>query len=249
MQQQELVNIIKSFFKSKCLPINSTINCQMKGIYKLNFSKPNLASEFLEYYNNIIHKSNNKLILKYNKYNIINKNIIKTIPNNKNILPSLKKSIKNASSKKDILLKNDKYIQLYKVMKKNYKSDIISEKFIDSGINKYHQSYVHTIIPKKTKTHIKRNDYINDKYINEETYEGIYSFPFMSKEEKYIREKLLDKKNWLNKNGFLVSVGKYKIKDNFIPNYVNATPSESPLIHQFRDVNKYKWINKRGFIL
>ena len=71
----------------------------------------------------------------------------------------------------------------------------------------------------------------------------------MSKEEKYIREKLLDKKNWLNKNGFLVSVGKYKIKDNFIPNYVNATPSESPLIHQFRDVNKYKWINKRGFIL
>ena len=155
MQQQELVNIIKSFFKSKCLPINSTINCQMKGIYKLNFSKPNLASEFLEYYNNIIHKSNNKLILKYNKYNIINKNIIKTIPNNKNILPSLKKSIKNASSKKDILLKNDKYIQLYKVMKKNYKSDIISEKFIDSGINKYHQSYVHTIIPKKLKLILK----------------------------------------------------------------------------------------------
>ena len=41
------------------------------------------------------------------------------------------------------------------------------------------------------------------------------------------------------------------MKDNFhfIPNYVNATPSESPLNHNFRDINKQRWINKSGFIV
>ena len=33
----------------------------------------------------------------------------------------------------------------------------------------------------------------------------------------------------------------------FISNYVRATPSESPLCHHFRDVNKSKWIDKKGF--
>ena len=38
-------------------------------------------------------------------------------------------------------------------------------------------------------------------------------------------------------------------KSSFIPNYVNATPSEPPLNHKYREVNKNKWINKSGFIL
>ena len=78
----------------------------------------------------------------------------------------------------------------------------------------------------------------------------MYSSPFMSGEEKYIREKYLDKKNWINNDGFIVSVGKYKMKDNkFIPNYVRATPSESPLNYKYRDIDKNKWINKSGFYL
>ena len=64
----------------------------------------------------------------------------------------------------------------------------------------------------------------------------------MSEEEKYSREKFLDKKNWINKSGFIVSVGKYTMKsNNFIPNYVHATPSEPPLNHKFREIDKNKW--------
>ena len=72
----------------------------------------------------------------------------------------------------------------------------------------------------------------------------------MNEDEKYYREKFLDKKNWINKSGFIVSVGKYKMKDNnYIPNYVNATPSEPPSHYKYRETNKKKWINKNGFIL
>jgi hypothetical protein len=38
-----------------------------------------------------------------------------------------------------------------------------------------------------------------------------------------------------------------KNSNDFIPNYVTATPSESPLLFRFRDVSKDKWINPKGF--
>ena len=37
--------------------------------------------------------------------------------------------------------------------------------------------------------------------------------------------------------------------NNYIPNYVNATPSEPPSNYKYRETNKKKWINKNGFIL
>jgi hypothetical protein len=170
---------------------------------------------------------------------------------NNNNLPYIRDKAKNKTpSKSDIVIKNDKYIALYKVVKELSKSDLISEKSISSGINKFHHSSMGTLNQSKNmNTKRYNNEYINNDKYNDEPYEGMYNFPFMSQEEKYYREKFLDKKNWLNKNGFVVSVGKYKMKDNFIPNYVNASPSESPLIYKYRDVNKKKWINKNGFIL
>lgn len=255
MDQKKLLNIINLFFQSKYLPLNASIKSPMKGVYNIKFSKPNLASDFLNYYNKRMYKSIN---MNKNKYltlenNKTNNNLIR-IPNicsvNKK-LPVIKKKIKikNVSSTSDIVIKNDKYLALYKVVKEISKSDKISQECISSGINKFHPSYINTISQTKNTKNLKKSyEYINDKYIDE-TYEGAYNFPFMSQEEKYIKEKFLDKKNWLNQKGFLVSVGKYKMKDNFIPNYVNATPSESPLIHKFREVKKKKWINRNGFIV
>ena len=248
--ENKMLNILNLFFQSKYLPLNANIKSPSKGLYIIKFTKPNLASEFLNYFKN--KKYLNKFYNKNNSSTIdadkSNKKFIPKITLPKNQLPILKeKTNKKTTSPSDIVFKNDKDLQLYKVIKENSKSDLISEKTISSGINKYHQSCLN-IGQKKTKIKIyKRNEFINDKYI-EEIYEGAYSFPFMSEEEKYNREKFLDKKNWLNKKGFIVSIGKYKMKDNFIPNYVNATPSESPLNHRYRDVNKNKWINKNGFI-
>ena len=256
MPQQNLLNILNFFFQSKHLPLNASIKTPMMGIYSIKFNKPYLAQEFLDYYSKRLYKNNNYnnnkvLTLRKNKNNN-KKSYLPKISGNKKEIPIVKdQNIKKISSANNILIDNNKTIQLYNVIKEVYKSDKISQKSISSGINKYHPLYFNTIAEerkKKTKL-LKKNEYINTRYVHEDTYEGMYSFPFMSQEEKYMREKFLDKKNWLNKKGFLVSIGKYKMKDNFIPNYVNASPSESPLIHKYREVNKKKWINGKGFIV
>ena len=272
ISQKNLLNIINSFFQSKYLPFNANINNPMKGIYNIKFTKPYLASEFLKYYNNKLYKNNkknqslteinNKIDKQNNKKEFLTEEVNKIndykifapkISGSYNNLPfpkikNSKKTSSSTSSMSDIVFNNDKNLALYKVIKEISKSDKNAEKIISSGLYKYHQSYINTISPKKVKN-LKKNEFINDKYILDDIYEGVYSFPFMSQEEKYIREKFLDKKNWLNKKGFLVSVGKYKMKYNYIPNYVNATPSESPLLHKYRDVNKKRWINRNGFLI
>ena len=267
ISQKNLLNIINSFFQSKYLPFNVSINTTMKGIYNIKFTKPYLASEFLKYYNNKLYKNNkqnqsiteisNKIVKQNNKKEFLTEDVNKIsdykifypkISSSFNKLKNSKKTSSSSSSMSDILFNNDKNLALYKVIKEISKSDKNAEKIISSGLYKYHQSYINTISPKKIKN-LKKKEFINEKYILDDIYEGVYSFPFMSQEEKYIREKFLDKKNWLNKKGFLVSVGKYKMKYNYIPNYVNATPSESPLLHKYRDVNKKRWINRNGFLI
>ena len=37
------------------------------------------------------------------------------------------------------------------------------------------------------------------------------------------------------------------MKPNYIPNYVGLTPGENPKNHEFREVDKNKWMNKKGF--
>ena len=82
-----------------------------------------------------------------------------------------------------------------------------------------------------------------------EPYLGMYLFPFMNPDEKYYKDLFNDKKNWISKKNFILSVGKYKMKENFISNYVQKTPSEFPLNHKFRETNKKKWLIKKGFYL
>jgi len=254
--QQKLLNILNSFFLSKNYPFDANIKSPSKDVYIIKFNKPALAHDFLNYYNKKTFKKIGGKKKYFNAKTDGIKNdssgyVSKLLMGNNNNLPYIKAKTNNKTpSKSDIVIKNDKYIALYKVVMELSKSDLISEKCISSGINKYHHSSMGTLNQSKNiNTKRYNNEYINNDKYNDEPYEGMYNFPFMSQEEKYYREKFLDKKKWLNKNGFMVSVGKYKMKDNFIPNYVNASPSESPLIYKYRDVNKKKWINKNGFIL
>jgi hypothetical protein len=69
----------------------------------------------------------------------------------------------------------------------------------------------------------------------------------MNYEEKRRHEAFLDKQNWINKEGFIVSVGKYSMKIKDISNYVGMTPSEPPVNYKYRIVNKKKWITPKGF--
>jgi hypothetical protein len=255
--QQKLLNILNSFFISKNYPFDANIKSPTKDVYIIKFNKPVLAHDFLNYYNKkTFKKIDNKkkyFIAKTDNIKKVNSRYLsKKLMGNNNSLPYIREKTKNKTpSKSDIVIRNDKYIALYKVVKELSKSDLISEKSISSGINKYHYSSMGVLNQSKN-MNIKRynKEYINNDKYNDEPYEGIYNFPFMSQEEKYYREKFLDKKNWINKEGFIVSVGKYKMKENnFIPNYVTATPSEPPLNHRYRDIDKNKWINKKGFII
>ena len=84
------------------------------------------------------------------------------------------------------------------------------------------------------------NFYSNQEYIRNAS-------PYISEEEKRLQEYIQDKKNWIDKKGFVSSVGHYSFHPNYIKNYVQLTPSESPLNHKFRDVQKSKWITEKGF--
>ena len=74
------------------------------------------------------------------------------------------------------------------------------------------------------------------------------SSPYISENEQRILEEKETKKHFFDKHkNFVTSVGKYSMKPNFIPNYVGMTPSENPNNHEFRKVDKNKWINQKGF--
>ena len=73
------------------------------------------------------------------------------------------------------------------------------------------------------------------------------SSPYINEHEKQILEEKENKKHFFKNKNFVTSVGKYSMKPNFIPNYVGLTPGENPKNHEFRAVDKNKWISKKGF--
>ena len=218
--------IVEKFFEYKKIKNDADVRNSIKGMYIIHFSKPSLCSDFKEFYDNYLRleniqdsNSNSNRTEPFHKYR-----------SKKLILPIIKNHyqyIENEKNKDNKLDVRKKYLK--KVILNNSKSDLISEKCIRTG---------------KYRIRIPDNNSMRKKFNN---YKGIYKYPYMTNEEKYKREKYLDKKNWLNKQGF-ISYSKDKSNKNFIPNYVTATPSQSPLLFNFRNVFKNKWINPKGFI-
>ena len=217
---KKITELLGKFFEYKSLPFNANIKTILKGKYKIKFNKPILANEFMQFYN-----LNNDKKIKLNN-NISKFNELK--------LPKIKKNKFRSISSDYIMERNKKDNLINEVIRLNSRDTSITEKSVFSGINLFHNS-------------LSNN---NRKYKKNE-YKGVSYLPFLNPDERYYREKLLDKKNWLDKKGFMVSVGNYKMGGNshFIPNYVTATPSKSPLCHNFRDIQKDKWVNKKGFYL
>ena len=72
--------------------------------------------------------------------------------------------------------------------------------------------------------------------------------PYISEEEKYLKERIKDKIKWINKKGFFNCVGKATSNKSYvIKNYVSQTPSLPPILHNFRPCDKSKWIIKDDF--
>ena len=215
--------IVEKFFEYKNIKNDADIRNSIKGMYIINFSKASLCSDFKEFYDNYLRIES---IQGSNRTEPFNK-----FRNDKLILPIIKSNsqyIENENNKESKLDDRKKYLK--KVILNNSKADSISEKCIRTG---------------KYRLHISDNkNRMRKKYNN---YKGIYKYPYMNNEEKYQREQYLDKKNWLDKRGF-ISYARDKSNKNYIPNYVRATPSEPPLLFSFRNISKNKWINPKGFL-
>ena len=74
------------------------------------------------------------------------------------------------------------------------------------------------------------------------------STPYIDEETKRKNEFKENKKKWVQKSDFNRYVGKATINKAFmIENYVGKTPSEPPVVYQFRKINKEKWVAPTNF--
>ena len=222
LNEKSLKDLVGKFFELKSLPFSVNIKLLMGKKYRIRFTRPLLANEFIQFYNIFNEKKTYK-----------------------KIEPGLLPKLKFNKSSDIILEKNSREKSLSNVINTNNKDSLISFRTVNSGRDVYHPCYLKQI---NTIQKVK-----NKKYkikLEKHLYKGSYNFPFLNPDQKYYRDKYLDKKNWMDKKGFIASIGNYKMGgsgSSFISNYVSATPSKSPLIHNFREVNKNKWINKKGF--
>ena len=70
--------------------------------------------------------------------------------------------------------------------------------------------------------------------------EGPYiTYEMIRKMREKVRNSQEEKKKWITPHGFATSVRPLK---RFIPNYVQASPSENPKLHSYRDANREKWL-------
>ena len=216
--------IVEKYFEYKKMKNDADIKNSIKGMYVINFWKASICSDFKEFYDNYLRLENDE-------NNTSENTSMKKVRKKKLILPKIQShyKYKEEYEKNQTIKFQDRKKLLNNVILNNSKADSISEKCIRTG---------------KYRIRIPDNNSMRKKFNNNK---GLYKYPYMTKEEKYNREKYLDKKNWLNKQGF-ICYSKDKSNKNFIPNYVTATPSESPLVFNFRNVSKNKWINPKGFI-
>ncbi len=78
----------------------------------------------------------------------------------------------------------------------------------------------------------------------------LISTPYISEQQKYIKEYKKNKNKWINKNDFSKYVDKASANRGlYIPNYVSMTPSDPPANYKFRNISKDKWISPKNFCI
>ncbi len=74
------------------------------------------------------------------------------------------------------------------------------------------------------------------------------STPYITENDRRTSDEKENRKRWIAKSDFLKFVGKATVsRPRYISNYVNLTPSESPLNYNFRRIYKEKWIAPTNF--
>lgn len=236
---QEIQNILDSFYARKT---PNTFSSEPKGFLsrlsktsvRIDFSEEYILNEFISFISYIKYQN------PHFKQIIITKN--NSFYNNKRSINSY--STKNI--KKTNKLSNSVDIPLHKSSKNvkpnistnfNINDVIRAKKTSDKNLNLYHG----LSLTKENEDEVLHDYFKQQVYLRN-------SSPYINEGEMKIIEEKENKKKFLNNKNFITSVGKYSMKYNYIPNYVGLTPSENPNNHDFRKVDKEKWLNKKGFI-
>ena len=228
--KNDVLKILKEFLEK-----NKNRNTQYKTLLYSNkiiitFYSSELAFGFLKRINKEIYENpyyaytNCKLKFK-KKINLLNKNhstpsIINKSNYNKNNYKLYKSDFKNKSFKN-----NNNISKNFLSLDSYYNMSTIKSNIINSYSHKHWENIY-------SKAGVITND----------------GSPYISEEEKYLKERIKDKIKWINKKGFFNWVGKATSNKSYvIKNYVSQTPSLPPILHNFRPCDKSKWIIKDDF--
>ena len=70
--------------------------------------------------------------------------------------------------------------------------------------------------------------------------EGPYiTYEMIKRQQERVSYTQDSKKKWITKTGFRSAARSF---ERFIPNYVQASPSENPSLHVFRDTDRRRWL-------
>ena len=209
---------------------------------RVEFNNEEHLNEFISYisfikYENPLYKS---IIIKKDSNNIIKKDNKIFLNNNISFLNSIKKRNYKKNNKNISLSKSaSSRSQLNNAKIKINISDIIK---VLKNNNLNHDKYHGLSLYNNDENEIVTKFYQQQDFIRN-------SSPYISENEKKILEEKESKKYFLKHNNFVTSVGKYSMKPNFIKNYVGLIPGENPKLHEFREFDKNKWIDKKGFYI
>ena len=159
---------------------------------------------------------------------------------------------------KNIIIKKDDISKLRELNLSNnlYLPGIYKKKY-NNKLNNILNNKNKLIIKNIIKINKKDKEYLRKKEENKKIIKDYYSkqqyirnsSPYLSDDEKRRIEEIENKSKFLNHKDFVTSVGKYSTQNKYIPNYVQMSPSQNPSNHQFRVIDKLKWLNKKGFFL
>ena len=209
------------------------------NILKVEFNNQIYLNEFISCLSFIKYENPNFNFLKITKNNI-NLKKRKEFPNNS--LPSI------YNYNKMNRYKNNNYLSQRIINLKSKPKLKLRDKIYDvilalknNTIN--HDMYYHGLsVDENDEDEIFNNYYKEQRYVRN-------SSPYMTEYEKQVLKAKKSKKFFIGKKDFITSFGKYSIRPNFIANYVRLTPGENPLTHEFRKIDRSKWIDKNGFNL
>ena len=205
--------------------------------------------------------SRNEILLFFNKFIITNKiNSDYKIENTSNCInlkflesdigylfvEQLKTSIINNELYKNLSIK---ITEKQSKLKSKSTSNIFSKR--EKG-NSHTTNNVNLSSLKNNVSKIIDNSYFHRHMLDISNKAGVItnSSPYMNLLHKEYLDKIESKKKWVCNKDFITSVGRAINNKNIfvINNYVNITPSISPLLYKFRNENKKKWMSIKGFI-